>query len=253
MLRHAIAAVALGLSTGACGLESSGLLSAGGPSGTSSGSPNGAGGSGNVGVGGDDAGGTAHPVDSGSGDGAMRGTGTSGDGAGAGPPGDGAAATSDADASVSPASSGAISPQDSGPTGVDATISADAGGAVLACGNQLLCAVPAQTCCVGPSSGGMGGGPPVLTCENGATCNDPNAAALHCTAAADCAAPQVCCLSQQSTPGTSQCGAQCGNGDLQLCDPNAQSTGCPGGVACRPPNGRGGRTQQLPNGVGACG
>jgi hypothetical protein len=254
MLRNAIAtAAAIGLSAGACGLDSSGLLSAGGQSGSSSG----VGGLGGVGVGADatapvaDSGGGGSAIaDGGGGGSAMGDAGTSDVGAGGGPLGE-AAAGSAADVSVPiPASSGSMSPPDSGGPASDGATSADTGGAVLACGNQLLCAVPGQTCCVAPS--GMGGGPGMLTCENRATCSDPNATALHCTAAADCAAPQVCCLSQQSSPATSQCSPQCGNGDVQLCDPSAQNTGCAGRAMCVPPGGRGGHGP-LPNGVGTCG
>jgi hypothetical protein len=79
----------------------------------------------------------------------------------------------------------------------------------------------------------------------------PNAgdAALHCTSAADCAQSQVCCFIQQNNV-TSECRTQCGGGDQQLCDPNAQNPGCPQGQQCQSANGG---DQGLPNGVGICG
>jgi hypothetical protein len=257
MLRHAIAtAAALGLSAGACGLDSSGLLIGGGQR-TSPSSANGVAG---VDAGGNDASATAPAGEGGSGVSASRDAGTSDVAVASSPLGEASARSAEAsagsavDGSVpTPASSGSISPPDSGaPPASDGATSAEAGSAVLACGNQLLCAVPAQTCCVAPSSGG-GGGPGMLTCENGATCSDPNATALHCTAAADCAATQVCCLSQQSSPATSQCSPHCGGGDVQLCDPSAQNPGCSGMAMCMPSRGGRGGQGPLPNGIGTCG
>jgi hypothetical protein len=245
VLRMVSSIAAFGLSAGACGLETSGLLFGG-----QTGGVNEAGEAGTVGSGGDEAGGVA-TGSGGRSDGATRDVVMSDRSVDSGLVRD-AAAASGPDGSVASTSSGGVS-QDSGASGIDGP---DGGSAVLACGNQLLCALPGQTCCVGWSNGtgqggGQGGGPSTLACENGATCGDPTATALHCAAAADCAAPQVCCLSQQSSPATSQCNAQCGNGDVQLCDSSAQTTGCGGKAACMAA--QGGGNNQLPDGVGTCG
>jgi hypothetical protein len=245
MLRQAICAVAaLGLSAGACGLETSGLLLVGQRQGVTSAADAGA-----PGTASDAAGGAALAL-GGPGEGGSIEAGMSDSVADRGGLVD-VAPASVPDASVTSSSSGGGSPLDSGSTGVDAS---DAGGAVFACGAQLLCALPGQTCCAGPGSGnGGGGGSNALTCEDGATCSDPSATALRCTAAVDCAPSQVCCLSQQSSPATAQCSPQCGGGDLQLCDPSARSAGCPAGTACMGPQAQGHGGNQLPNGVGSCG
>jgi hypothetical protein len=244
VLRTVSSIAALGLAAGACGLETTGLLLGG-----QTGGVNGAGEAGTLGTGGtggDETGGVA-TGSGGRSDGATNDAVMIDSGVDNGLVGD-AAAASGPDGSIASTSSGGVS-QDSGASGIDGP---DAGSAVFACGNQLLCALPGQTCCIGSSSGfGQGGVPSTPACENGATCGDPTATALHCAATADCAAPQVCCLSQQSSPATSQCSAQCGSGDIQLCDPSAQTTGCAGRAACMAAQGRG--NNQLPAGVGTCG
>ena len=125
----------------------------------------------------------------------------------------------------------------------------DTGSGTFACGPHLLCVLANQVCCVGSSN--RGSGPATgSTCEIGAACIDPSAVVLLCTAAANCPAPQVCCLTQQSGLPASQCTAQCSGGDVQLCDLSAPSNGCTGGASCMASQGR--ASGQLPTGVGIC-
>ena len=135
-------------------------------------------------------------------------------------------------------------PMDSGLTGMDGPAEA---GAQFACGGSLLCESPGQTCCM--SSTNRNNGSNTFSCEDGAACSDPNATMLRCTSAADCT-PQVCCFSQQSTQPTAQCSVQCKGGDVQLCDPSAQSTGCAPATTCMPSQNRG--LGPLPPGIGTC-
>ncbi|MGH7438462.1 MAG: hypothetical protein ACRENE_22480 [Polyangiaceae bacterium] len=149
------------------------------------------------------------------------------------------------DGGVSSTSSDGAVPLDGGLTGMDGSAEA---GALFTCGGSLRCESPGQICCV--SSTNRNNGPNAFSCEDGGGCSDPNATMLRCTSAADCT-PQVCCLSQQSTQPTTQCSAQCKGGDVPLCDPSAQSTGCVAATACMPmAQNRG--PGPLPPGIGTC-
>jgi hypothetical protein len=121
----------------------------------------------------------------------------------------------------------------------------DAAGAGLACG-MLTCTVSAQTCCVSAGTVQV-----VTSCENSATCPDPNSTALHCGSANDCPGASVCCLTQSNNRDVAECRMICGGGDVQLCNPSAQGTDCPQGRQCQPPTSGG--LPPLPDGVGVCG
>jgi hypothetical protein len=153
-------------------------------------------------------------------------------------------AQSGPDGSVPSTSSDGALPIDGGFAGIDGPVEA---GTLFACGGYLQCESPSQVCCMSSSSRNKG--PNAVTCEDGAVCSDPSATLLRCSSAADCA-PQVCCLSQQSSQPTSQCSAQCNGGGVPLCDPSAQSTGCASGTACTTSQNRG--SGPLPSGVGTC-
>jgi hypothetical protein len=245
MLRRATAAIFLGFaaSVAACALETSGMLSPGHDDASSDGDAASAGNAA-------DGAASTSPGRSGLTDGtsvaadaavsADRTDGTSG--ADGGPIV--VSAQSGPDGSVPATSSDGALPMDSGLTGIDGPAEA---ATLFACGGYLQCASPGQVCCT--SSSTWSNGSNAVTCEDGAVCSNPNATMLQCSSGADCA-PQVCCLSQQSSQPTSQCSAQCNGGDVQLCDLRAQSTGCASGTACTTSQNRG--SPPLPSGVGTC-
>src|SRR5260221_6557300 len=158
-MRHrTIAAVAaFGLFVAGCGLQTSGLVGAQVSSGGDVGSPASATDPAGVGAAGGDAGGTPNVVDSGVGkaSGADAGGGRSPDSGlspasnagNSGIPAAGDAGISTAgDASSSPMVNADASASESGGIAIDG--GATRGGAVLACGNQLSCTLPGQTCCL---------------------------------------------------------------------------------------------------------
>jgi hypothetical protein len=79
----------------------------------------------------------------------------------------------------------------------------------------------------GTACGGADAGP------NG---NNGDTVALKCSGAANCPAGSVCCVHQVNNGATSDCKTACGQGEAQLCDPNAAPTGCAAGVNCSSKN-----------------
>jgi hypothetical protein len=141
------------------------------------------------------------------------------------------------------ATNGGVNPADAGPGGNTGSLS---------CGNAT-CAIPAEVCCLTPTSGGVAYGCETGKCaipdagltqgdDGGAKQADINVVTLGCSAQANCAAGSVCCATRSDATGTvssCQVGTSCGNGNggrdgIQLCDPAAPaaSNGCPTGQQC---------------------
>ncbi len=93
----------------------------------------------------------------------------------------------------------------------------------LPCGSTL-CSLPGEVCCVSD--------PPAYVCVAGSACPPPgnaaagNATALSCSGAANCPAPNVCCVYEMNRQVLSGCMAACPANGAQLCDPSAVSSGC---------------------------
>jgi hypothetical protein len=91
------------------------------------------------------------------------------------------------------------------------------------------------------------------TCVDGTTCPATGGTTLRCTSSADCGGASVCCLSQVGGGAVAECKTSCGvaggNGNGQLCDLSAASSGCPQGLQCQRPSG----DVPLPDGLGVCG
>lgn len=119
---------------------------------------------------------------------------------------------------------GGVNPPDAGPGG-DTT--------KLTCG-ATTCALPAQQCCVAdlPGQNNIGYG---CAAASDAGCPRPDGGgggggdvtSLKCSGAANCPANTKCCVRSTNGGASSECKADCGNNEAQLCDPNATTTGCP--------------------------
>ena len=139
--------------------------------------------------------------------------------------------------------SGGVNPADAGPGGTTTSLS---------CGNTT-CAIPAEVCCITPTSAGTAYGCETGTCalpdagrgnggddgggQNGNQGGDVNLVTLSCSAQANCPTGTVCCATMSDAKGTvtaCQMGASCSKDGIQLCDPAAPtaSNGCAAGQQC---------------------
>lgn len=140
------------------------------------------------------------------------------------------------------ATSGGVNPADAGPGGTTTQLS---------CGNTS-CAIPAQVCCITPTSAGLAYGCETGTCalpdagqgnggDGGQGGNqgggDVNLVMLSCSDQANCPTGTVCCATRSDATGTvaaCQMGTSCQKDGIQLCDPAAPAAtnGCPSGQQC---------------------
>ncbi len=119
---------------------------------------------------------------------------------------------------------GGVNPSTAGPGG-DTTR--------VACGTTA-CTIASETCCVTQTPNG-----PAYGCVAGSACpaqGGADVAALKCSGAANCADGTVCCVSTTNNVASSSCQPSCGQGQAQLCDPRAASSGCSSGVMCSSAN-----------------
>ncbi len=141
------------------------------------------------------------------------------------------------------ATNGGVNPADAGPGGTTTSLS---------CGNTS-CAIPAEVCCVTPTSAGLAYGCETGTCAipdagrgtgnggNGNQGGDVNLVTLSCSDQANCPTGTVCCATQSDSKGTvaaCQMGTVCSKDGIQLCDPAAPaaSNGCATGQQCTSDN-----------------
>lgn len=191
----------------------------------------------------------------GSADGAVTGTGTSPTGT-----------ASDSGTGTTTLPDGAVVTNAGTPGPLDAGVVADAGPggntSSLTCGTAS-CAIPSQVCC---STRAQGGASFQFSCVTGAACPVPDAGpgsgggggrptTLKCTSNANCAANEVCCITQNNNTTGSSCMTQAAcdgaPGDTAvLCDPANPAVGCPAADPCSSDNINDWR---LPPGFGTCG
>lgn len=109
------------------------------------------------------------------------------------------------------------------------------------CGQQPCAS--GDTCCVASGDAGA-----QYACASSCP-TQQNVAALSCTQTSDC--PNgVCCMHQFNNVTSSQCEAQCGSSEVQLCDPSAPDPGCPAAQPCSTSNIQ---DWKLPQSFGTCG
>lgn len=154
----------------------------------------------------------------------------------------GSAFTSGLDGGASGGSSSGGSPSSSGGSGDGGGSGTDAGdgassskGGGTQCGPTLLCTgtggQQGTICCVGSSMGS-----PQYQCA-GASCGCDTQ--LECTSNADCGgSTPICCIRQSAVANcggghfVAKCSADCANGGIQACDPNAAQPTCASGQQC---------------------
>jgi hypothetical protein len=163
------------------------------------------------------------------------------------------------DGSITPTGDSSVTPGDgSTPTGdPDGGTLADGGPGgtttSITCGTTT-CALPGQVCCVYDTDGAQTF---TFTCVTGTTCpalpnTEDNPPALSCASAANCAATDVCCLTQaQDDSLSSACkpADQCTGDSVVLCDPAQPNVGCQAPDEC---SSNDIKDWNLPNGYGFC-